>query len=72
MTHRAGLMHDAAANPLAANMAELGRIIPEKADALQRGMISASRARDPLAAAEALLTPVHKRATANAKRLRKR
>jgi hypothetical protein len=70
MNHRAGVMMRAAENPVQADVGELGRMIPEKADAFYRGFKDMGHARDPLDAAERLLSPIHKRATANAKRLK--
>ncbi|MBZ6377666.1 MULTISPECIES: hypothetical protein [Pacificimonas] len=70
MNRRTGLMWSAAEDPLNADLDELGRMVPEKAAAFYEGLSDMGRARDPLDAAERLLDPIHKRATANARRLR--
>lgn len=71
MNHRAQLMLSAAENPENANLDELGRMIPEKADAFYRGFASMGKATDPVDALERFMKPVHKRAVANARRLRR-
>lgn len=71
MHRRAHILYGAAENPLDADLAEIGRMVPEKLDAFGRGLADMGRASDPLDAAERLLKPVHARATSNARRLRK-
>ncbi|MGB3723102.1 MAG: hypothetical protein WA979_09835 [Pacificimonas sp.] len=71
LARRANILYGAAENPLNADMAEIGRMIPEKMDAFGRGLSDMGRASCPLDAAGRLLKPIHARATANAKRLRR-
>jgi len=58
--------------PAAFDPAEFGRMVPEKADAWTEAMFGLARARTPLEAAARTLTPLHRRATANARRLSRR
>lgn len=71
MNRRAQLMLSAAEDPQKANLTELGRMVPEKADAFYRAFAAMGQATDPVDAMERFMKPVHKRAVANAKRLRK-
>lgn len=70
MHRRMRMICDAGASPSPADMAEFGRMLPEKTDAFYRAFSGASRARDPLEALENLVKPIHSRATGNARRLR--
>ncbi|MHB9880486.1 hypothetical protein ACSMXM_12625 [Pacificimonas sp. ICDLI1SI03] len=71
LSRRANILYGAAENPLKADMAEIGRMIPEKMDAFGRGLADMGRAETALDAAERLLKPVHAAVTANARRLRR-
>ena len=68
---RTAMLYRAASGSRGADLSEIGRFVPEKADALYRGLSDMGRARDPLDAAERLLRPIHHRVTANARRLRR-
>ena len=68
---RSEVLMGAAANPGGADLAEIGRMVPEKADAFYRAFSGMGRARDPLEAAESFIAPIHHRAVGNARRLRR-
>jgi hypothetical protein len=70
LAKRSAMLGNAAWFPAALDMRELGRMVPEKVDAVSRGVIAAAGARDPLDAATRMLAPVHARVTRNARRLR--
>ncbi len=72
ISRRANILYGAAENPLMADMAEIGRMIPEKMEAFGKGLSDMGKASTPLEAAERLLKPVHARATSNARRLRRK
>ena len=70
--HRRGqVLMGAASDPAHADLQEIGRMVPEKADAFYRAFAGMGRARDPLEAMESFVRPIHKSVTGNARRLRK-
>jgi hypothetical protein len=72
IAERSAMLGNAAMFPHAFDVQEFNRMVPEKVDAFTRGMMGAACARDPMEAAENALAPVHRRVTANARRLRRR
>ena len=71
MNRRMQVLFGAASDPAKADLREIGRMVPEKADAFYRAFSDAGSARDPLDAAERFVQPIHKRVKANARRLRR-
>lgn len=69
IARRSMMIGNAAFYPATLDMNELRRMVPEKFDAAVRGMVGAASARNPIEAASRALEPVHKRVTANARRL---